>query len=145
MCYAVRYKKKSQNSTQEPEEDIYIGSKAMIPVRQKDGGIRMVRWGKTKTETGQAYDTYWARLESLQANKWSRLQPIAVDIPVIAFAEHKPDNSSEWHELQSGLVIRGAYINDQGTERVYVVTIPVPAELASFSKKGRWPRVCQQR
>lgn len=136
MCFAVKYK-----GPESTEKQVYVGKAAQLPIIFKGGELRMVKWGKAKGEPGRGFDTYWAKLESIEAKKWNHLKPKAVDIPVIEFAEYGTDNQAHWHQIPEGQVLRGAFVIDEGIERVYVVTVPAWPEIAHLTKKGRWPRL----
>ncbi len=138
MCFAVKYK--GPGST---EMQVYVGKAAQLPVLFKGGEFRLVKWGKAESESGRGFNTYWAKLESIEAQKWSRLKPKAVDIPVFEFAEYGTDSQAHWHPVPEGQVLRGAFVVDEGIERVYVVTVPAWPEVAHLTKKGRWPRIYQ--
>lgn len=136
MCFAVKYK-----GPESTEKQVYIGKAAQLPVIFKGGELRLVKWGKAESEPGRGFNTYWAKLESIEGKKWEWLKPKAVDIPVFEFAEHDPGNQVHWHQVPEGQVLRGAFVMDEGIERVYVVTVPAWPEIAHLTKKGRWPRL----
>lgn len=136
MCFAVKYKGKNNE-----KKTVYVGQDAEIPVVKSDGEIELVRWGRDKKEDGKGYAHHCARLESIEAGKWSWLHPKAVNIAVEEFADWGRDRQVHWHVVPENQAIRGALIQDGETLRAYVVTEPAPEELLKFFKGGRQPRI----
>jgi len=136
MCFAVKFTGKNQE-----KKTVYVGQEAQVPVINSSGAVQLVRWGRDKKEEGKAFAHHCARMESIEAGKWSWLQPKAVNMQIEEFADWGTDGQVHWHVVPDGHSIRGALIQDGETLRAYVVTEPVIAEMAKYSKGGRWPRV----
>jgi hypothetical protein len=111
---------------------------AKLPVRTRDGSIELVGWGRRKEQPGQLPPSGWARLESVQAQKWDRWKPQPVKIIVDRFMEKDADRTSHWFDLRNGEFIQGLLATWNDERRLYVVTTEPPHELSGFK---RWPRV----
>lgn len=138
MCFAVKYTNKNKE-----QKTVYVGIDTLVPVVKSDNEIELVRWGRTKAESGKSFKHHCARMESIEAGKWSWLQPKAVSIAIDEYADYGKDNEVHWHKLKAGEFLRGALIQDEGTLRVYVVTEPALPEVLEMYKGGRSPRVVQ--
>lgn len=136
MCFAVKYKGPTGKL-----EEVYAGKGAQVPVVNKAGEAQLVRWGRDKKELGNGFAHHCARIESIEAGKWSWLQPRAVSVDISEFADWGTDGQVHWHVVPGEQGVRGALIQDSDVLRVYVITEPVPLEVAKWSKGGRWPRV----
>lgn len=135
MCFAVKFTAKGQQQT------VYTSKDSTIPVVQSNGDTQMVRWGRDKKEPGQSFAHHCARIESINAGKWSWLKPKAVNLDIEEFADWGSDNQVHWHVVPEQHSLRGALVQDGNILRVYIVTEPVIESMKQYSKGDRWPRI----
>jgi hypothetical protein len=122
---------------------IYFPSpKAALPVRLKTGEVAWRPWGRRESEPAPLPQGGWARLESIKNGKWERYAPRAVLIPVQRFMEKDRAGRSHWFDVPADAMIQGLLAVSGAEERVYVVTVAVPAEHAAIH--DRWPRLVSQ-
>lgn len=133
MCGGVRY-----NDSDGREWRIYFPSpKAALPVRQRDGSVRWMKWGRRREEEVPFVRDGWARIDSLESGKWARFHPIRVTLAVQAFMQKDAEGKSHWIEAPEGCAIQGLIAHAGEEERAYVVTHDTPPEYAWVH--GRWP------
>jgi len=113
--------------------------KAALPIKLKQGGIKLLPWGRRQQQSGHLPLGGWARLESIQKGIWDKYFPKSVKIMVSEFMEKdQATGMSEWFSVNEGQFIQGLVAHDDQEQRVYVVTIPPPQKEAIHN---RWPRI----
>ncbi len=109
----------------------------VLPVQtdaeQEDGspGITLVRWGN-RDKAAPFPQTGWARIDSIEAGKWSHLKPRPVVIPVSYGVE-----KGRWFPIESGIM--GVLVERKGEERVYMLTDEATPEFLGVTKHERMP------
>ena len=131
---------------------------------ERTGSVRSVYWGKTEPilpaiigeeveeveeEAPQLFlwgnrnkdlklpETGWARMESLEAGKWSYLRPTPVIIPVTYGVE-----KGKWFDINHG--IRGVLVERAGLQRVYMLTEEATPDFLSVTRHARQPVLIAQ-
>lgn len=101
--------------------------------REDDGspGLALMRWGN-RDKAAPFPPTGWARMESIEAGKWSYLKPRPVLIPVSYGVE-----KGKWFTISTG--IKGVAVQRDGEERVYMLTGEAAPEFLSVTKHPRMP------
>lgn len=134
MCGGIRYIIKK-----ETVRVYFPNPQAQLPVLMKDGTVSLLPWGRRKEQEGNLPLGGWARLDSINAGKWSSVHPQPVKIVVDAFMEKDHNKDSHWFDLEEGQFIQGmeAHYNDE--KRIYVVT--VEPDLLTRQIHDRWPRI----
>jgi hypothetical protein len=112
-------------------ESFFWHNDPILPVKNKDGGIKLERWGN-KDDAGKLPKTGWAKEESLKIGKWDYLHPEFVDIPVDSGYEKKT-----WFDLPEGT--KGIIVKRAGEERVYMITREASNEYKLETGHGREP------
>ena len=125
---------------------------AMVPVLMRSGQVKWVEWGSPAGRPISNPDSpgyiekfpadVWVDLAALRDGSWWRYKPRPVKIAAIAFGVHLPAGDvtlDRWFGLKPGQCIQGALVTVFGAQRVYVVTVPPPAEYAS--EQPCWPRI----
>ena len=133
MCGGVEYTHKDEKVT-----TYFPNPKAHLPVRTRNGGIKLMPWGRRKHQIGQLPVGGWARLESIEKGTWDRWFPKPVKIIIDRFMEKDIENNSHWFELTRGQCIQGLLARHDKETRIYVVTI-VPEMPDAIHE--RWPRI----
>lgn len=129
---------------------VYYDSPAPdLPVRLRGGVIGSYRWGArsaTFYEGGNVAgwgakfpETGYAPLDEIRADKWARLEPRSVRIFAARFIQVNAWSVPCYFELKAGEFIQGLLATISHHRRVYVVTVPPPAEHAH--EGWQWPRV----
>lgn len=124
---------------------VYLDTdRAELPVRLRGGAIGFYRWGARRATYyvsdnvpgwGAKFpETEWVSLEEIRAGKWAWLEPRPVRILAARFLQVDSWGVSR-HEFIQGLL---AHITPHHY-RVYVVTVPLPAEHAA--EQWQWPRI----
>ncbi len=103
----------------------------ILPVR-RDGAIAFVQWGNRSKEPGLP-PTGWARLESLEQNKWDYLHPSVVRIPAMRGYE-----KGTWFVIQGD--IRGILIQYKTRQCVYMITQEATISYQTLTGHTRMPR-----
>ncbi len=134
MCGGVYY----ANNQGEDIRVYFPNPKAVLPIKVKQRGNRLVPWGRRKEQAGSLPLGGWARLDSIYSGRWDRWFPLAVKIPVKAFMEKDIMGQSHWFDLPKGKWIQGLVARESCEQRVYVVTIEPEMEDAVHE---RWPRI----
>ncbi|HFH4183479.1 TPA: hypothetical protein ACTL66_006060, partial [Pseudomonas aeruginosa] len=83
---------------------------AALPVRQADGAVAWVAWGRRKEQPGHLPATGWARTDSITAGKWARYHPQPVHVLVERFMEKDASGASHWFDLEPGQAIEALLI-----------------------------------
>jgi hypothetical protein len=120
--------------------------RAAVRLRFSDGAVLGKRyftddnlpgWGLKFPETG------WAPLDSVRAGEWQKFEPQPVRIFASRFVCFDPAwEQPRYFPLKPGEFIQGLLARINLNARVYVVTLPPPAEYSEFQ---RWPRIVSAR
>jgi len=116
-------------------------AKAMLPVRLKSGGIKLVTWGRREQENSEMPLGGWARLNSIKTekdNRWHLYLPKPVQIPVDKFMEKDFEGKACWYEVTKGKCMQGLLAQYDSEYRLYIVTID-PEDLSTAHYK--WPHI----
>lgn len=114
-------------------------AKALLPVKLKNGEIKLVTWGRRENENSEMPLGGWARLSAIKNdNKWNLYLPKAVQIPVDKFMEKNFEGKSCWYEVTKGKCIQGLLAREGNEYRVYIVTVD-PEDLMNCHY--RWPHI----
>lgn len=133
MCSSVEYKHNNQTiKTSFPD------AKAHLPVRTRNGNIRLIPWGRRKHQIGELPIGGWARLDAINNGIWDPWFPRPVKIMVNQFMEKDIENDNHWYELTRGQCIQGLLARHNNESRVYVVIIAPEMPDAIHQ---RWPRI----
>jgi hypothetical protein len=111
-------------------EAFFWDKQAVLPVNTKDG-VQLKLWGNKDKEL-KLPKTGWARSESLAEGKWDYLLPEPVDIPVDSGYEKKT-----WFDFKTGT--KGILVNNNGEERVYMITQEASEEYERETGHDREP------
>lgn len=116
-------------------------SKAMLPVRLKNGDCALVTWGRRENENSEMPLGGWVRLSTIKNKKnsrWKMYSPKPVQIPVDKFMEKNFEGQSCWYEITKGKCIQGLLAQERNEYRLYIVTID-PEDL--LNTHYRWPHI----
>lgn len=119
----------------------YTHTRAMLPIRLKNGEDRLAVWGRREHENSEMPLGGWARLSAIKKEKnsrWNSYQPRPVQIFVTKFMERNFEGNSCWYEITKGQCIQGLLAQHENEYRVYIVTIE-PEDLMSCHY--RWPHI----
>ncbi len=94
-------------------------------------GVALVRWGN-RDKNAPFPQTGWARIDSIEAGKWSHLRPKPVVIPVSYGVE-----KGKWFPIESGII--GVLVERKGEERVYMLTDEATPEFLGVTRHERMP------
>jgi len=133
MCGGVYYTHNEQDV-----RAYFPNPKAMLPVRQKNGDVCLLPWGRRQEQKGILPLGGWARLDSIYAGRWDRWFPKPVKLNIKSFMEKDIESHSHWFDLTRGQWIQGLIAREGAEQRVYVVTITPEMNDAVHE---RWPRV----
>lgn len=120
-----------------------------LAIRRKAGAIAFYRWG-TRGPTYYAEDNTpgwaikfpvggWAPLDQIRAGEWQRFEPRPVRILVARFLQVDVWQVPRYFALGPGEFVQGLLATLSNDTRVYVVTVPAPAEYAD--QDWYWPRI----
>lgn len=115
--------------------------KAVLPVRAKNGEIKVVTWGRREKENSEMPLGGWARLTDIKNEKtksWNMYLPKSVQIPILKFMEKDFEGNQCWYEVTKGKCLQGLLARLDKEYRVYIVTID-PEDLTCCHY--RWPNV----
>ena len=115
--------------------------KAVLPVKNKDGSLILMPWGRRQQQAGNLPLGGWARLDSIYSGRWDKYFPKPLKIPVLSFMEKDLEGQSHWYDLNKGQYLQGLLARDNNEQRIYIVTIEPKIEDANIH--NRWPRVVQ--
>ncbi len=133
MCGGVFYLHKGE------ENRFYFPNpKAVLSVKNKNGEIQLIPWGRRKHQQGALPLGGWARLDSIYAGRWGRYFPVPVKLQISQFMENNVEGASQWFDITKGKWIQGLIARDNHEQRVYVVTVEPEIEDAVHE---RWPRI----
>ncbi|MDH5471985.1 MAG: hypothetical protein OEY87_05860 [Gammaproteobacteria bacterium] len=133
MCGGIEYQHEGNKII-----TYFPNPKACLPVRTRNGAIKLMPWGRRKNQIGQLPVGGWARLESIKKGIWDRWFPKPVKIVIDQFMEKDIENNSHWFELTKGQCVQGLLARHNTETRIYVVTI-VPEMPDAIHE--RWPRI----
>ncbi|MEW7978761.1 MAG: hypothetical protein G8D28_01150 [gamma proteobacterium symbiont of Phacoides pectinatus] len=133
MCGGVYYLIEGQEV-----RGYFPNPKALLPVKNRDGTIALLPWGRRREQVGKLPLGGWARLESIYEGRWDRWFPTPVKLMVSQFMEKDIEGNSHWYDLTPGKWIQGLVARWDNERRVYVVTITPQREDAIHE---RWPRI----
>jgi hypothetical protein len=133
MCGGVYYTHNGQDIR------VYFPNpNARLPVREKNGSICLLPWGRRSKQPGHLPLGGWARLDSIYGGRWERWFPVPIKVPVKSFMEKDLEDHSHWYDLTRGKWLQGLVARDRHEQRVYIVTIDPEMENSSHN---RWPRI----
>lgn len=133
MAEGVMYLYQQQTHT------VYFSNpSAMLPVRLVDGQIKLMTWGRRKSQTGELPLGGWAHLQAIYKGKWDIYIPKPIRLPIIKFMEKDFEGNTHWYDVTPGQWIQGLLAHEGDEYRVYIVTIT--PELHG-SCHERWPRI----
>ncbi len=116
-------------------------AKSMLPVKLKNGEIKLLPWGRREHDNSEMPLGGWARLPNIKNNKnsqWQMYLPKAVQIPILKFMEKNFEGKSCWYEIAKGQCLQGLLASQDNEYRLYVVTIE-PEDLTTGHY--RWPHI----
>lgn len=119
----------------------FIHPKAALPIKAKNGDIKMVTWGRREKENSEMPLGGWARLVDIKndkAKRWDMYTPKSVQIPIIKFMEKDFEGNQCWYEVTKGKCLQGLLARHENEFRVYIVTIE-PEDL--MCSHYRWPHI----
>src|SRR6266516_7945811 len=119
----------------------FTQSQAVLPVKLKNGNIKLVTWGRREKENSEMPLGGWARLVSIKNerdNRWNLYLPKPVQIPINKFMEKDFEGKACWYEVTGGKCMQGLLANVQNEYRVYIVTVE-PEDLMNCHY--RWPNI----
>jgi hypothetical protein len=113
---------------------------ALLPVKLKNGAIKLVAWGRREHENSELPLGGWARLANIkdEHQRWNMYSPKAVLIPAAKFMEKNFEGKSCWYEVTKGQAIQGLLAQHENEYRIYIVTID-PEDL--MNNHYRWPHI----
>lgn len=94
-------------------------------------GLLLMRWGN-RDKAAPFPPTGWARMDSIEAGKWSYLKPMPVLIPASYGVE-----KGKWFPIESGIM--GVAVQRNGEERVYMLTGDATPDFLETTKHARMP------
>lgn len=124
------------SATGKPIRVYFPNPKATLPVRQTDGTVEWITWGRRKEQPGQLPATGWARDDSITAGKWARYHPQPVQIVAERFMEKDEAKQSHWFDLAEGQTVEALLLVLGEERRVYIVTTTAPHNVQIHD---RWP------
>lgn len=127
----------------------YDSAAPEVPVRLRGGAIGFYTWGARNAEFFEAGnmagwgakfpETGYAPLAEICAGTWAWLEPRPVRILASRFIQVDAWSVPRYSALKPGEFIQGLLASIGRHHRVFVVTIPLPAEHEHES--WHWPRV----
>jgi hypothetical protein len=150
MCVAVQFVVEGKTRT---AHSGVLG--ASLPVLTRSGQVRWVEWGAPAMQQIASSESpghimklpvgNWVDLAALRNGDWVRYRPRPVRIVAIAFGVYLEPRGSpgfpleRWIPLGPGEYLQGALAKVYAEQRVYVVTVPPPAEYERA--QPCWPRI----
>jgi len=116
-------------------------SKAVLPVKLKNGACKLVTWGRREHENSEMPLGGWARLSAVKNGhdqKWHLYQPKPVQVFVDKFMERDFEGIQRWYEVTQGKCLQGLLAQHDNEYRLYIVTIE-PDDLMNCHYK--WPHI----
>jgi hypothetical protein len=152
MCAGVEYREPLPS---DKVWKVYFPSPvAALPVNRGDS-VEWVKWGRRNAaEEGKGFlVTGWARQQSTEEGKWDKYKPEFVTLAAQGFMEkekvatidplhpnRKPTRKSHWFNIEPGKAIQALIVQIEQEKRIYVETVPLPAEYA-WLEHERWPLI----
>lgn len=144
MCTGIEYVRDGERVA------VYFDShEPDLPVRQRGGAIRFYRWGARSAQYfshdnlgGHAKkfpETCCASLADIRADKWLTYEPRPVRLVASRIIQIDRTIGPVYFPLQAGEFLQGLLASVGDHKRVYVVTVPAPAEYAD--RWPEWPRI----
>ncbi len=138
--YELHYRLRTRGESTDEELHFMLSDKySQIPII--DGGqIKIVEWGnrKRKDNPSKLPETWWCRLESLEAGKWRWLHPEKVIIPANYGLE-----KGVWFQINEGM--EGVLVHDELKQpRVYMLTKPASHYYEVMTRHDRMPILIDQ-
>jgi hypothetical protein len=129
---------------------VYFDSKdPALPLRGRGGVIRFCRWGARSPEYfapdnvsgwGSKFpETGWLPLDEIRAGKWARFEPRPARIVATRFLVLDEWRLPQYFVVPPRNFIQGLVATIAPYQRVYVVTVPPPADAADLWPA--WPRL----
>lgn len=118
----------------------FANPKAMLPARLASGEIKLLSWGRRKSQTGELPLGGWANLQTIYKGRWDIYIPKPVRLPIIKFMEKDFEGNTYWYDIMPGQWIQGLVAREGVETRLYIVTIT--PELHN-NCHDRWPRIMQ--
>lgn len=120
---------------------------AVLPVKLKNGGCKLVTWGRRENENSEMPLGGWVRstiIRNDQDLRWNMYSPKPVQISIDKFMEKNFEGKSCWYEITKGQCIQGLLAKEQDEYRLYIVTVD-PEDLTNCHY--RWPHIitCSRR
>jgi hypothetical protein len=116
----------------------FANPQAVLAVKLVDGQIKLVPWGRRKTQNGCLPMGGWARLPMIYQGKWNAHMPKPVRLPILKFMEKDFEGNTHWYDITAGFWIQGLLARESDEVRVYIVTI---APELHTTCHDRWPRI----
>lgn len=117
MCIGVSYQQ-----YRKPYQSYFPQSGACLPIKLRNGLIKLLPWGRRQGESGTLPLTGWAKLASIKFGMWHVWRPHPVKIAIDAWME-KAEGISTWHALGLNDYLQGLIAFHEHERRVYVVTV----------------------
>jgi hypothetical protein len=132
-----------------PAKVYFPNPSATLPVRQRNGNIAWLSWGRRKHENGGNLPPgSSAPLHTVRAGEWAQFNPRPVLIPASAYMEQDHQGRRHWFPLAHNMMIQGLVASVENAQRLYIVTIETPHEIAPDSdgqpRPECWPRLFKQ-
>ncbi len=114
----------------------------LLPVQTDYGedygspGLALMHWGN-RDKASPFPQTGWARIDSIEAGKWSYLKPRPVLIPVTYGVE-----KGKWFTISTGIM--GVAVQRGDEERVYMLTDEAAPDFLRATKHPRMPVLQEQ-
>lgn len=136
MCDAVRFQ-----LGQEILSVNFTQPAARLPVRMRDGSVRLFPWGRRSKQPGKLPLGGHASLDAIHSGAWDRFFPKPVKIPHLAFMEKDFENRSNWYDngMPTARFIQGLLAREGAEVRVYIVVLKPGAEVSYYHET--WPRI----
>jgi hypothetical protein len=119
----------------------FTNPNAVLPVKLKNGTLRLVKWGRREAENSEMPMGGWARLSSIKSNlksQWRIYQPRPVKIFAEKFMEKNFEGNPCWYDITTGKSIQGLLAQYENEYRIYIITIE-PEDLTNCHY--RWPHI----
>lgn len=113
-------------------------AKAVLPVKLKNGELKLVTWGRRLRENSIMPLGGWALRPSIHEGKWDYFIPKPVKLPIEKFMQIDYEGHIQWYEVIKGQWIQGVLLQEENESRVYIMTV-VPERLDIYY--NRWPRI----
>ena len=143
MCEGIRYKLMGASV-----QVLFGPLSSKIPVLYRSGEVHLYEWGcegrNTIKQPSMGPLKEWpqgccATLESIKSGEWDYFRPRSCKVPATAFAIKDRAGVTRWFDVASGGYLQGVYASPWYEPKVYLVSVPAPAEMAQFA--DRWPRI----